>query len=538
MSPLEQMIERMHGINPLPDLDAISADELAAVTALLDERKSDSLRRTNQDVVRARPAPAASTRRRLRPVAVFSAAVVLVLAAVGVPALLPGLGGDVTDIPPTTAPATPTTTRAPGINTEPTVAPPRATDLVWSRVPHDEALFGGEDMGEAGFTNAGMFDVAFGHGVWVTVGWESGVLGPDNAFVDRASALYSEDGISWVPGTGDALFDFGEFPWPDGGAHLRSVAATDTGFVAVGYEMNDSGTFGAVWTSPNGRKWTRVAEHGGVFGRGENEEIRGVVSSGNLVIAVGRRSNAAAAWRSLDGGTTWVPVPHDPQVFGHRNTTDEEHDRIGDGLQSIDTVIATADGLLAAGIDDLFPDAAPQPGEFDAVVWRSADGMEWERVPDPTGALAGEGSQLIRTIIALPSGFVATGTELFGGPESPGSRVAVWHSTDLTSWVRVPHDPAVFGNDNEASLIHSAAMGPTGIIAVGQTGDDPTRAAVWASPDGVEWIRIDASLFGDGSWLKGVVAIERGYVLVGGENLTEDWWTAHGAVWIASLSTG
>lgn len=224
--------------------------------------------------------------------------------------------------------------------------------------------------------------------------------------------------------------------------------------------------------------------------------------------------------------------------FGLRNTADEDDDGLGDGLQSIDTVVTTPDGFIAAGVDDLGTGVGQQPGEFDAVVWRSTDGTDWERLPDPTGALAGEASQLIRSIVAFPSGFVATGTERFGGLENPGSRAAVWYSADLTSWVRIPHDPAVFGDDNEVTRMAGAAAGPTGIIAVGHAGDNPTRAIVWTSPDGLEWAPNDTPVFSDGSRLESVVADEREYVLVGGANLTEDWSTAHGAVWIASLPRG
>jgi len=191
---------------------------------------------------------------------------------------------------------------------------------------------------------------------------------------------------------------------------------------------------------------------------------------------------------------------------------------------------------VAAGADGGTTDE-PQPDDLDAVVWRSGDGVAWERLKDPEGALGGEGDQEIGTIVKLPERYVAIGQEGFGGPEDPKSRAAVWYSTDLVSWTRVPHDPAVFGGDHEAALIMRAAAGPTGIVAVGQAGEDPARAVLWASVDGIEWTRIADPVFGDRTWLRSLVPTEDGYVLVGGENTTDDWSTAHAAVWIASRPT-
>jgi hypothetical protein len=420
---------------------------------------------------------------------------------------------------------------------------PTAVDLTWSRVPHDDSVFGGEEVTDDDGSSASMIDVTFGHGVWVAVGWEFGILGPDIAVVNRAAAWYSQDAVTWTRAAGHPDLEFGESPWNDGGPRMRAVAATDSGFVAVGYDADyadgsDRGQMAAAWTSLDGRAWTRVPYDEALFGGFDYPAMMNdVVAIGDRVTAVGALGDAAAVWHSDDGGRNWSEVPHDRAEFGQRNTPGEAHDGLGDGRQSMAAILVTPGGFVAAGSDGPSPDSMSKVDDHDAAIWRSSDGVLWQRLPDVDGALGGEDDQVINSIIVLPDRYVAVGTEQFGGPENPSSRGAVWYSTDLASWIRIPHDPAVFGHDDEATKLIHAAVGPTGIVAVGQAGDDPTRAVVWASPGGIAWTRIDAAVFSDRTWLRSVVPAEGGYLLVGGESVTDDWWTAHAAVWIASLPT-
>jgi hypothetical protein len=78
-----------------------------------------------------------------------------------------------------------------------------------------------------------------------------------------------------------------------------------------------------------------------------------------------------------------------------------------------------------------------------------------------------------------------------GGDNQTGA--AVWVSPDGRVWERVPHDPAVFGAADPASLSSGrmqavAAAGP-GLVAVG-TADG--KSAVWVSSDGLVWERVFA----------------------------------------------
>ena len=162
----------------------------------------------------------------------------------------------------------------------------------WSRVPHDEAVFGGE-FGQS------MLDVTVGGPGLVAVG-ESGW--PRNF---DAAVWTSPDGITWsrVPHD-EAVF---------GGARMSSVTVGGPGLVAVGWDALGA----VVWTSPDGITWSRVPHNEEVFG---GAEMGNVAVGGPGLVAVGWDGDPQTAvgnevmWTSPDG-ITWSRVPHDEEVF-------------------------------------------------------------------------------------------------------------------------------------------------------------------------------------------------------------------------------
>jgi len=139
------------------------------------------------------------------------------------------------------------------------------------------------------------------------------------------------------------------------------------------------------------------------------------------------------------------------------------------------------DGVLyAVGSSN---DVEGETSSFRATVWRSPDGMAWERsatVADPGGtmqAIAGNGTRL-----------VGVGQIRLDRPDG-----AIWTSSDGEIWTRVPHDDAVFGTG--FSLIHEVTVGGPGFVAVGQSCDDPDepcagQPTVWVSDTGDKWTRV------------------------------------------------
>jgi hypothetical protein len=216
--------------------------------------------------------------------------------------------------------------------------------LVWSRVPHDEAVFGG--YGSRVMSGV----VAGGPGV-VAVG-----LAVSDSGDPVAAVWTSPDGLVWsrVPHD-EAVFG--------GSCYLSAVVAGGPGLVAVGYDTDTSSEDwdddAAVWTSPDGLVWSRVPHDEAVFGGSGDQSMRGVTAGGPGLVAVGLDLSGgdldAAVWTSPDG-LVWSRVAPDEVVFG------------GLGNQEMKAVAAVGPGLVAVGLDhsDGDDDAAawvsPPPG--------------------------------------------------------------------------------------------------------------------------------------------------------------------------------
>lgn len=118
--------------------------------------------------------------------------------------------------------------------------------LTWSRVAHDEAVFGGAD-------NQEMFDVTTGGPGLVAVGWD-GTGRWEDPISDEAAVWTSVDGITWTR----VLHDKEVY----GPGAMLSVTSDGQGLVAVGIHGSDP----PLWTSPDGVTWSRLIDYEGVFG--------------------------------------------------------------------------------------------------------------------------------------------------------------------------------------------------------------------------------------------------------------------------------
>ncbi len=172
---------------------------------------------------------------------------------------------------------------------------------VWTRVPHSEAIFGGNYDQRMNEVTAG------GPGV-VAVGWDHG------SSISAAAVWTSVDGTSWtrVPHS-EAVFG------GPGSQSMYGVAAGGPGLVAVGSDITNNESDAAVWTSTNGLTWTRVPHDEAIFGGPSNQSMLDVTVGGPGLIAVGFDNDGvdrdAAVWTSPDG-FTWTRVPHDEATFG------------------------------------------------------------------------------------------------------------------------------------------------------------------------------------------------------------------------------
>lgn len=237
--------------------------------------------------------------------------------------------------------------------------------MSWSRVPHNEEVFGGPALQE-------MFDVTAGGPGLVAVGWDN----PLDVWDASAAVWTSVDGLAWerIPHV-ESIF---------GGTQMQvmwGVTTDGSQLVAVGHDGLWSGSGGAnqpaaVWTSQDGLTWARVRNQmelttgqDSVFG-GDWAIMEDVIAGGPGFVAVGRMGlcrddcdETGGVWTSVDG-TTW----HRSQVekaFGIPYSYMFGVTEIGSGA-----LIGVGHGL------DPFTGGGP------AVVWASVDGgQNWIRQP-------------------------------------------------------------------------------------------------------------------------------------------------------------
>lgn len=356
-------------------------------------------------------------------------------------------------------------------------------------------------------------------------------VGPDGTPGARPAAWFSEDGLEW-----SRVFD-GD--WVDnpavGVAGFHAVARTPDGLVVgVGSAENQAGdAVAAIWASPEGESWERVAAESFASGT----FIADVTWGPQGLIAVGGigdfEDSEAAIWQSSDG-YSWSRIDTAGQPF------------VGTG--ELSTIAPLHDGYVAAG-----PGFGGQGGPV--TLWTSPDGTTWNRVQTM-------GPGQARAIVGTATG-VAVGGSAF---EAAGDRAAVWVGPVLdpyapppdpqptTTTADVPEQPPVPGPELEWERIESEALNPgliwavtssdEVIVAVGEVqyfvdveptfGETP-NGVIWVSTDAVEWTRIDdPEIFGgDGIQIVwDVVVGPTGFVASGEDGRNSVlWFSADGYAW-------
>ena len=116
--------------------------------------------------------------------------------------------------------------------------------------------------------------IAFGRAGFVIVGQHVDGEAP------HPVAWRSSDGTTWASGEMDAL------PEAAGETGLRSIVATDDGYLAMGYRENEVPTF---WTSPDGLAWTQFDD----LGTKDPVSERSLAASQNRVVVAGQLPGGA-----------------------------------------------------------------------------------------------------------------------------------------------------------------------------------------------------------------------------------------------------
>ena len=225
-------------------------------------------------------------------------------------------------------------------------------------------------------------------------------------------------------------------------------------------------------------------------------------------------------------------------------------ERVFTSFDAIHAVALVEGGFIAVGGDEV----------ADAAIWRSSDGVAWERIAGDDAVFGGEGAQYGYEVAARGDVIVVVGTAGSSGDERPLAWTSVdtgetwqrielegtgrawavavtddrfvaggdgiWTSGDGVDWRPVADDAGAFG-------IVSIAHSERGFVAVGNSDN---QAAVWTSQDGEVWQRVpyDDDLFGvpihqltaGSTWINDVIATPDGFVAVGVSRDKPTVWTS------------
>ncbi|MDH4148012.1 MAG: hypothetical protein OEY23_22880 [Acidimicrobiia bacterium] len=146
---------------------------------------------------------------------------------------------------------------------------------------------------------------------------------------------------------------------------------------------------------------------------------------------------------------------------------------------------ASLAGLSSTGTAVLAVGAAPDDDDWDAAIWRSADGVQWTRARHPAST---------GTVTAIGVGgdsLLAVGTE--GSDVDPASSWFVWRSSDDgRTWSSVAQAADLFGPpapEMGRPFVDSLRWSEAGLwIAAGAAADG--YAGVWTSSDGSRWTEV------------------------------------------------
>jgi hypothetical protein len=309
----------------------------------------------------------------------------------------------------------------------------RSSDaMTWTRVPDLPAPQG-----------SGISAAVVQGGAVVAVGTSGG----------RAAVWRTADGVAWTAA---------QLAAPPAGftEQLTAIASAGSGFVAGGYEQSSSATRTAtLWRSADGVTWSRPSISGSLTsapaGEAGSTEITGIADGTSGLVAVGisgdERRGQAGAWRSPDGGASWQPVSSPSFGAGRM--------------------------LAVATLGSSFVAVGENVDQTAAEAWTSADGSTWQEAPAQPG-LENGGLQMVMTAVAASaanSGVVAAGWRTDAGN---GSAV-VWRSADGITWDRLPQD-VTFSGAGLACVIASPR-----VLVAGTMGWPDTHAAqVWVAPKG------------------------------------------------------
>jgi hypothetical protein len=270
---------------------------------------------------------------------------------------------------------------------------------------------------------------------------------------------------------------------------VMDITAYAGGFVAVGFEdfglasqrtAGDQSPDGLLWTSRDGKSWSRIA-------------ARGPSIADALIEGFAKDDHSAEELARAIAEEEITQPPESVEPAG------------GEGTRSLEAVAPLGDGFIAVGVS-----CCQDPGE--PIVVLSRDGKTLEA--QDTG-LGGPGTQRFRDVCVAPDDrAIAVGISGSDGSYDAAVRLR----TPNKGWSAGEATDGSFGGPG-SQQIYGCAASKEGFIVVGsddRSGDSDVR--VWTSPDGETWTRVESGLFGGSGdqWANAVAAVPDGGWLIGG----------------------
>ena len=294
--------------------------------------------------------------------------------------------------------------------------------------------------------------------------------------------LRSEDGVSWEqlgePGLGNPR-----------NSTFRFMVFKDK-LYAISDNLNDHGL--EIWVTSDGSKFTQIEEGG--FGDKDSMTAQPLVFNGRLILGVNNSTTGAQIWVSDDGKSFRQVVAGG---MGGKNNS------------AISTLAAADDPALVFK-GNLYVGAAnlQEGGE----IWRTADGLEWERVA--AKGLERSGNILLTPCLVFQDQLYAVGWD--GDPDVEG--IEVYRTSDGTTWEKVVSDG--FGLGGERNVLGALAEYKGELYLTTNTWDPrilnpdqpservaPEGFQLYKSTDGKEWTQVGEDGFGADSSIMAYMAV-------------------------------
>lgn len=303
--------------------------------------------------------------------------------------------------------------------------------------------------------DADVIDLTDTDSTSMTTGWEEIPLetpGQIEGIITRNATSFIAYGstdagaATWASGNGATWRPMSAVDIPaDAPSRIDHAVTWDNDVIAMGTVGDETG----LWVASTASRWEYQGEIADMAGHA----LVGVAAGPELLAVAEQpaRNGEKLAWTSIDG-LEWTSVG---PLQG------------ADRLAVTLTLAADHNGYYLGG------EAACEEGRCEPVIYRSANGVDWEvadlELPDPSDQQAGT----VLDIASSSRGLVAVGVL---GP-FPAVQVAVWRSADGHEWVRLGEDEPSFQQPSVGVALLSVIPGETPIAEVSVSGERHQVAA-------------------------------------------------------------